>query len=98
MPPAGYGPSPSPLRLQATRANEPFPAKVHLGKLGGGTIQLPEQKSITSTYKHSNVSNKYLLHSHTPRMLILKQKGHERPVIFRLEGRRLQERLGTGSL
>jgi hypothetical protein len=37
-------PSPLPLHLQATRANEPFPARVHLRRLGGGTIQLPEQK------------------------------------------------------
>jgi hypothetical protein len=34
MPLTGYGPSPSQLCLQATRANEIFPAKVHLRKWG----------------------------------------------------------------
>jgi hypothetical protein len=32
MPPVGYGPSLSPLCLQATRANEIFPAITHLRK------------------------------------------------------------------
>jgi hypothetical protein len=31
-PPAGYDPSPSPLCLQATRANKIFPAKIRLRK------------------------------------------------------------------
>jgi hypothetical protein len=53
-------------------------------------------KNITSIYKMFQTSS-CSLHGHMARILISEQKGLERPMVFRLEGRRHQERLGTGN-
>jgi hypothetical protein len=53
-------------------------------------------KNITSIYKMFQTSS-CSLHGHVVPTLTLKQKRARRPVVFRLEGRRRRERLGTRS-